>query len=108
MNRRFASALAGFIIVILVAGPQAARPELAEGQAPAFGNPAAVSARDGAMLAAPTSVQLLVGRSTILDIGGTIARVSLMPSARAAFICPSGTETLVIETTRAAMPGSCR
>lgn len=77
MNRRFASALAGFIIVILVAGPQAARPEPAEGQAPAFGNPAAVTARDGAMLAAPTSVQLLVGRSTILDIGGTIARVSL-------------------------------
>ncbi|MDQ3488055.1 MAG: pilus assembly protein N-terminal domain-containing protein, partial [Acidobacteriota bacterium] len=31
----------------------------------------------GAMLAAPTSVQLLVGRSTIIDIGSTIARVSL-------------------------------
>ena len=29
------------------------------------------------MLAAPTSVQLLVGRSTIIDIGSTIARVSL-------------------------------
>jgi pilus assembly protein CpaC len=70
MNRRFASALAGFIIVILVAGPQAQ-------QAPAFGRPAAVTARDGAMLAAPTSVQLLVGRSTILDIGASIARVSL-------------------------------
>ena len=77
MNRRFASALAGFIIVILVAGPQAASPEPVEGQAPAFGKPAAVTARDGAMLAAPTSVQLLVGRSTILDIGATIARVSL-------------------------------
>jgi pilus assembly protein CpaC len=70
MNRRFASALAGFIIVIFVAGPQAQ-------QAPAFGKPAAVTARDGAMLAAPTSVHLLVGRSTILDIGTTIARVSL-------------------------------
>jgi pilus assembly protein CpaC len=70
MNRRFASALAGFIIVILVAGPQAQ-------QAPAFGKPAAVTARDGAMLAAPTSVHLLVGRSTILDIGASIARVSL-------------------------------
>lgn len=70
MNRRFASALAGFIIVILVSGPQAQ-------QAPAFGSPAAVTTRDGAMLAAPTSVQLLVGRSTILDIGTTIARVSL-------------------------------
>lgn len=77
MNRRFASALAGFIIVILVAGPQAARPEPVPGQGPAFGSPAAVTTRDGAMLAAPTSVQLLVGRSTILDIGGTIARVSL-------------------------------
>ena len=77
MNRRFASALAGFIIVILVAGPQAAGLEPLDGQAPAFGSPAAVTTRDGAMLAAPTSVQLLVGRSTILDIGGTIARVSL-------------------------------
>ena len=63
MNRRFASALAAFILVILVAGPQAQQ------QAPAFGSAAAVTARDGAMLAAPTSVQLLVGRSTILDIG---------------------------------------
>jgi pilus assembly protein CpaC len=70
MNRRFASALAAFILVIFVAGPEAQ-------QAPAFGSPAAMTARDGAMLAAPTSVQLLVGRSTILDIGGTIARVSL-------------------------------
>jgi pilus assembly protein CpaC len=71
MNRRFASALAGFIIVILVAGPQAQQ------QAPGFGSPAAVTTRDGSMLAAPTSIQLLVGRSTILDIGATIARVSL-------------------------------
>ena len=74
MNRRFASALAGFLIVILVAGPQA---QQAQPQAPSFGNPTAVTARDGSMLAAPTSVQLLVGRSTILDIGATIARVSL-------------------------------
>ncbi|MDQ3421174.1 MAG: pilus assembly protein N-terminal domain-containing protein, partial [Acidobacteriota bacterium] len=70
MNRRFASTLAAFILVILVAGPEAQ-------QAPAFGGSAAVTARDGAMLAAPTSVQLLVGRSTIIDIGSTIARVSL-------------------------------
>jgi pilus assembly protein CpaC len=70
MSRRFASTLAAFVLVILVAGPEAQ-------QAPAFGNPAAVTARDGAMLAAPTSVQLLVGRSTIIDIGSTIARVSL-------------------------------
>jgi len=71
MNRRFASALAGFIIVILVAGPQAQQ------QVPAFGSPAAVTTRDGTMLVAPTTVQLLVGRSTILDIGQTISRVSL-------------------------------
>lgn len=71
MNRRFASALAGYIIVILVAGPQAQQ------QVPAFGSPAAVTSRDGTMIAAPTSVQLLVGRSTILDIGSTISRVSL-------------------------------
>jgi pilus assembly protein CpaC len=71
MNRRFASALAAFIIVILVAGPQAQQ------QPPAFGSPANVTTRDGVMLATPTSVQLLVGRSTILDIGSTISRVSL-------------------------------
>jgi pilus assembly protein CpaC len=72
MKRGFASALAGFIIVILVARPQAQQQ-----QVPAFGSPAAVTMRDGALAAAPTSVNLLVGRSTILDIGSTIARVSL-------------------------------
>lgn len=71
MNRRFASALAGFIIVILVAGPQAQQ------QVPGFGTPAAVTNRDGVMISTPASVHLLVGRSTILDIGSTIARVSL-------------------------------
>src|SRR5688572_28442318 len=70
MNRRFASTLAAFILVSLVAGPE-------DQHARAFGTPAAVTARDGGMLAAPTSVQLLVGRSTIIDIGSTIARVSL-------------------------------
>ena len=69
MTRKFTSALAGLILVILVAGPQAQ-------QAPAFGNGAAVAGRD-AMANAPTTVNLLVGRSTIVDIGGTIARVSL-------------------------------
>jgi pilus assembly protein CpaC len=71
MNRRFASALAGLIIVILVAGPQAQQ------QVPAFGTPAAVTNRDGVLVTNPASVHLLVGRSTILDIGSTIARVSL-------------------------------
>src|SRR5688572_5038228 len=70
MNRRFASTLAAFILVSLVAGPE-------DQHARAFGTPAAVTARDGGMLAAPTSVQLLVGRSTLVDIGSTITRVSL-------------------------------
>ena len=70
MNRRFASTLAALNLVILAAGPQAQ-------QAPAFGSAAAVTTRSGAAPAVPTTVQLLVGRSTILDIGNTIARVSL-------------------------------
>ena len=84
MSRRFASTLAAFVLVILVAGPEAQ-------QAPAFGNPAAVTARDGGMLAAPTSVQLLVGRSTIIDIGSTIARVSLtVPDVADAMVTSPG------------------
>ncbi len=70
MTRRFVSALAGYIIVILVAGPQAQ-------QAPAFSGGAPASTRGGVVAAVPTTVQLLVGRSTLLDIGATIARVSL-------------------------------
>jgi pilus assembly protein CpaC len=68
MNRKFLSALAGFILVIFVGGTEAQ-------QAPAFATGAPVVARDVA--AAPTSVNLLVGRSTIVDIGSSIARVSL-------------------------------
>ena len=70
MTRKFTSALAGLILVILVAGPEARQ------QAPAFGTGAAVAGRDAAVNT-PTTVNLLVGRSTIVDIGGTIARVSL-------------------------------
>ncbi len=69
MNRRFVSALAAYIIVILVAGLEA--------QSPAFVSTGAVSSPEGVLVAAPTSVNLLVGRSTILDIGASIARVSL-------------------------------
>ena len=69
MNRRFVSALAAYIIVILVAGLEA--------QSPAFVTTGAVSSPEGVLVAAPTSVNLLVGRSTILDIGASIARVSL-------------------------------
>ncbi|MEO6213708.1 MAG: pilus assembly protein N-terminal domain-containing protein, partial [Vicinamibacterales bacterium] len=71
MNRRFLSALAAYIVVILVASPEAQQ------QSPAFVNTGAVSSPNGALAATPTSVHLLVGRSTILDIGATISRVSL-------------------------------
>ena len=63
------AALVVAIIVILVATPQAQQP------APAFvasAAPTAAAAPD-----APTDVDLLVGRSTVLNVGGTIARVSL-------------------------------
>ena len=63
------SALVVAIIVILAARPQAQQP------APAFvasAAPAAAAAPD-----APTDVELLVGRSTVLNVGGPIARVSL-------------------------------
>ena len=72
MTRKFTSALAGLILVILVAGPEAR-------QAPAFAT-GPVAGRDSSTAATtttPTTVNLLVGRSTIVDIGATIARVSL-------------------------------
>src|SRR5687767_14050618 len=63
------AALVVAIIVILVATPQAQQP------APAFvaaAAPAAAAAADS-----PTDVDLLVGRSTVLNVGGPIAGVSL-------------------------------
>jgi pilus assembly protein CpaC len=69
MNRRFLSALAAYVLVILVAGPQAR-------QSPAFVSAGGVTS-SGAAAAAPMTVNLLVGRSTILDIGASISRVSL-------------------------------
>ena len=64
------AALVVAIIVILVAAPQAQQP------APAF---VASSASPAASVAvdAPTDVDLLVGRSTVLNVGSAIARVSL-------------------------------
>lgn len=70
MSRTFGTALAAYIIVILVAQPQAQ-------QSPAFAGTGVVSGPAVPAAAAPTAVNLLVGRSTILDIGGTISRVSL-------------------------------
>jgi pilus assembly protein CpaC len=66
----FGAALAAFIIVILVAAPQAQ-------QAPAFspgGNGGAASGIDSST---PTDIDLLVGRSAVLNVGAPIARVSL-------------------------------
>jgi pilus assembly protein CpaC len=64
------AALVVAIIVILVATPQAQQP------APTY--VAAAAPATAAMDApAPTDVDLLVGRSTILNVGGPIARVSL-------------------------------
>jgi pilus assembly protein CpaC len=64
------AALVVAIIVILVAAPQAQQPT------PAFvaSSPAATVAP---AVDAPTDVDLLVGRSTVLNVGSTIARVSL-------------------------------
>ena len=66
------AALVVAIIVILVAAPRAQQP------APTFAaSAAAPSAAPAAMTDAPTDVDLLVGRSTVLNIGSPIARVSL-------------------------------
>ncbi|HEY3885227.1 MAG TPA: pilus assembly protein N-terminal domain-containing protein, partial [Vicinamibacterales bacterium] len=68
---RRAVALAIYIIVILVAAPQAQQPV-------AFaGAPGAVSAGPAASTPDATSIDLLVGRSTILNVGSAITRVSL-------------------------------
>ena len=84
MTRKFTSALAGLILVILVAGPEAR-------QAPAFANTGVASASS----TTPTTVNLLVGRSTIVDIGGTIARVSLTVPDVADAMVTSPTQLLV-------------
>src|SRR5262245_47169760 len=69
--KQFLSALAGLIIVILVASPHAQQ------------SPQLVASAASASAAAPrepevaTDIDLLVGRSTILNVGNPIARVSL-------------------------------
>ena len=66
------AALVVAIIVILVAAPRAQQP------APTFAaSAAAPAAAPAAMTDAPTDVDLLVGRSTVLNVGAPIARVSL-------------------------------
>jgi pilus assembly protein CpaC len=65
-------ALFVYIIVILVAAPQAQQP-----QTSFTGSPGAMTAGPAATVSDATSVDLLVGRSTILNLGTTISRVSL-------------------------------
>ncbi len=72
-HRSFVAALVVFIIVILVAAPHAA-------QQP----PSSFATNGGLTVSAPpaaeinaTDIDLLVGRSTILNVGATITRVSL-------------------------------
>ena len=70
----FLAALAVFIIVILVAAPQAQHQTTIAGNTPPAARPIAVPRvnADGT-----TEIDLLVGRSTILNVGATITRVSL-------------------------------
>ena len=82
--------LAAFIIVILVAAPQA---QQATPQAPpAFSGPsasAAASPRDPSEH--PIDVDLLVGRSTVLNVGAPISRVSLtVPDVADAMVTAPG------------------
>lgn len=65
------AALVFYIIVVLVATPQAQQPV-------AFaGSPGGISAGPSAVAPDATSVDLLVGRSTIVNVGAAISRVSL-------------------------------
>jgi pilus assembly protein CpaC len=73
---KYKAAFAAFIIVILVAAPQAQQAAAQPPQAPAFGASAG-SATPREPADSATDIDLLVGRSTVLNIGATIARVSL-------------------------------
>jgi pilus assembly protein CpaC len=63
-------ALVVYIIVILVATPQAQQPA-------SFSGSPAIAAGPAAMAPDATDIDLLVGRSTILNVGAPITRVSL-------------------------------
>jgi pilus assembly protein CpaC len=89
--KQFLSALAGYLIVILVAGPQAQQPP----QLAAPTSATAVVAPPDGVDGAATSVDLLVGRSTILNIGSPIARVSLTVPDIADALATTPTQLLV-------------
>jgi pilus assembly protein CpaC len=67
----FIAALVVFIIVVLVAAPQAQQPQAFN---PTPATTAASPIRDAAM---GSEIELMVGRSTVLNVGSSIARVSL-------------------------------
>jgi len=90
----FRAAFTAFIIVILVAAPQAQQ-ATPQASAPAFGATAGTaSPRDTASAVtaeAATDVDLLVGRSTVLNIGAPISRVSLtVPDVADAMVTSPG------------------
>ena len=80
---------AAFIIVILVAAPQAQQAQAAP-QAPSFGASSATgSPRDPGDH--PVDIDLLVGRSTVLNVGAPISRVSLtVPDVADAMVTAPG------------------
>ena len=81
----FATALTAFIIVILVAAPQAQQ------QAPAFTAAPGSSTGTGVDTAIPIDIDLLVGRSALLNVGSPIARVSLtVPDVADALVTAPG------------------
>jgi pilus assembly protein CpaC len=67
---RFKSALAGLIIVVLVAAPHAQQAQPAQ-----FAAAATAAPRAAALVS--TDIDLLVGRSTVVNVASPIARVSL-------------------------------
>ncbi len=66
----FFAALVVYIIVILVAAPQAQQPQTFNPTATA----SATAVRDAS---SGSDIELMVGRSTVLNVGANIARVSL-------------------------------
>ncbi len=83
----FVAALASFIIVVLVAAPQAQ--QAPQASAPAFSTEPGGAA--GIDTSTPTDIDLLVGRSTVLNVGAPIARVSLtVPDVADALVTAPG------------------
>jgi len=83
------TALSAFIIAILVAAPQAQQPPAQ--QPPAFTAAPGSNTGIGIDTAIPMDIDLLVGRSAVLNIGSPIARVSLtVPDVADALVTAPG------------------